>query len=179
MDSIVVAVVATMVFGAPQGIILGLAAAVIAAGVCWRGTLHERALEMLGMGFLQASVAFSVAALALDDWQTVAIVWLIAAFVIDAWRGQGAATDRDRWGLVARFVAALAGFAMAWLLINWVTTPTAAWLVAVALLASGVFGATLRWSALPWFAGTLSRARTLGLVANLAICALIIAVAFV
>ena len=115
----------------------------------------------------------------LDDWQTVAIVWLIAAFVIDAWRGQGAATDRDRWGLVARFVAALAGFAMAWLLINWVTTPTAAWLVAVALLASGVFGATLRWSALPWFAGTLSRARTLGLVANLAICALIIAVAFV
>ena len=109
----------------------------------------------------------------------LAIVWLIAAFIIAAWRGQGAATDRDRWGLVARFVAALAGFAMAWLLINWVTTPTAAWLVAVALLASGVFGATLRWSALPWFAGTLSRARTLGLVANLAICALIIAVAFV
>ena len=62
-------------------------------------------------------------------------------------------------------------------LINWVTTPTVAWLVAVALLASGVFGATLRWSALPWFAGRLWRARTLGLVANLAICTLIIAVA--
>ena len=179
MDTIVVAVVATMVFGAPQGIILSLAAAVIAAGVRSRGAPRERALGMLGMGFLRASVAFSAASLVLDDWQTVAIVWLIAAFVIDAWRGQGAAPDRDRWGLVARFVAALAGFAMAWLLINWVTTPTAAWLVAVALLASGVFGATLRWSALPWFAGTLSRARTLGLVANLALCALIIAVAFV
>src|SRR3954464_9360870 len=33
MNSIVVAVVATMVFGAPQGIIFSLAAAVIAAGV--------------------------------------------------------------------------------------------------------------------------------------------------
>jgi len=109
----------------------------------------------------------------------VAIVWLIAAFIIDAWRARGAASERDRWGLVALFVAALAGFAMAWLRINWVTTPTAAWLVAVALLASGVFGATLHWSALPWFAGTLSRARTLGLVANIAICALIIAVAFI
>jgi hypothetical protein len=134
---------------------------------------------MLGMSSLQASVAFSLAWLVLDDWQTVAIVWLIAAFVIDAWRGQGAASERDRWGLVARFIAALAGFAIAWLSIDWVTTPTAAWLVAVVLLASGVFVATLRWSALPWFAGTRSRARTLGLVANLAICALIIAVAFV
>ena len=179
MDSIVVAVFTTMVFGAPQGIVLSLAVAVIAAGVHSRGTLHERALGMLGMGFLRASVAFSLASLVLDDWQTVAIVWLIAAFVIDAWRGQGAATDRDRWGLVARFVAALAGFAMAWLYINWVTMPTAVWLVAIALLASGVFGATLRWPALPWFAAPLSRARTLGLVANLAICALIIAVAFV
>jgi hypothetical protein len=167
------------VLGAPQGIVLSLVAAVIAAAVRSRGTLRERALGMLRMGFLRASVAFSLAWLVLDDWQTVAIVWLIAAFIIYAWRGQGAATNRDRWGLVARFVAALAGFAMAWLFINWVTTPTAAWLVAVALLASGVFGATLRWSALPWFAGTLSRARTLGLVANLAICALIIAVALV
>ena len=179
MNSIVVAVVATMVFGAPQGIVLSLAAAVIAAGVRSRGTLHERALGMLGMGFLRASVAFLLVWLVLDDWLEVAIVWLIAAFIIDAWRGQGATPDRDRWGLVARFVAALAGFAMAWLFINWVTMPTAVWLVAIALLASGVFGATLRWPALPWFAGTLSRARTLGLVANLAICALIIAVAFV
>jgi hypothetical protein len=185
MNIIVVAVLATMVFGAPLGIILSLAAAVIAAGIRSRGTLHERALGMLGMGFLRASVAFSLAWLVLDDWLgvadwlEVAIIWLIAAFIIDAWRAQGAAPNRDRWGLVARFVAALAGFAMAWLLINWVTMPTAVWLVAVALLASGVFGATLRWPALPWFAGTMSWARMLGLVANLAICALIIAVAFV
>ena len=179
MNMIVIAVVATMVLGAPQGIILGLAAAVIAAGARSRGTLHERAMGILGMGFLWASVAFSLVSLVLDDWQTVAIVWLIAAFIINAWRRHGAATDRDRWGLVARFGAALAGFAMAWLLINWVTTPTAAWLVAVALLASGVFGATVRWSALPWFAGTRSRTRTLGLVANLALCTLIIAVPFV
>jgi len=179
MDSIVVAVVATMVLGAPQGIFVGLAAAVIAAAVRLRGTLRERTLGILGMGSLQASVAFSLAALALDDWATVAIVWLLAAFLLAAWRGPGAATRRDRWGLVVRFVAALAGFALARLLVDWVTTPTAAWLVAVALLASGVFGATLRWSALPWFAGTPSRARTLGLVANLASCALIIALAFV
>jgi hypothetical protein len=179
MNSIVVAVLATIVFGAPDGIILGLAAAVIAAVVHSQGTLRERALGMLRTGFLQASVAFSLAWLVLDDWQTVAIVWLIAAFIIDAWRWPGAATDRDRWGLITRFVAALAGFALAWLYINWVTTPTIAWAVAVALLASGVFAATLRWSALPWFSGTLSRARTLGLVTNLAICALIIAVAFV
>ena len=179
MDVVVGAVFLTIVLGAPQGIILSLAGAVFAAAVRSRGKLLERARAMLRTRFLWASVAFSLAALVLDDWQTVAIVWLIAAFIIDAWRGQGAATDRDRWGLVARFVAALAGVAMAWLLINWVTTPPAAWLVAVALLASGVFGATLRWSALPWFAGTLSRARTLGIVANLAICALIIAVAFV
>ena len=58
MDMIVVAVVATMVFGAPQGIILGLVAAVIAAGARSWGTLHERARQMLGMGFLRASVAF-------------------------------------------------------------------------------------------------------------------------
>jgi len=37
----------------------------------------------------------------------------------------------------------------------------------------------LRWSALPWFAGTPSLARTLGLVVTLVICALIIAVAYV
>lgn len=179
MDMVVVAVFATMLFGAPWGIILSLAAAVIAAGVRSRGTQRERVRGMLGMGFLRASVAFSLAWLVLDDWQTVAIVWLIAAFSIAAWRGHGAAAGRDRWGLVVRFVAAVAGFSMAWLLLNWVTTPTVAWLVAVALLASGVFGATLRWPVLPWFAGTLSRVRTLGLVANLAICALIITVAVV
>lgn len=177
MDMIVVAVVVTTVLDAPQGILLSLAAAVIAAGVRARGTLRERALGMLKMGSLQASAAFSLAALVLDDWETVAIVWLIAAFLIAAWRRHGVMTGRDRWGLVARFVAALAALAMAWLHINWVATPTAAWLVAVALLAGGVFGATWRWSALPWFAGAPSRVRALGLVANLALCALIIAVA--
>ena len=111
MDMIVVAVLASMVLGAPQGILLSLAAAVIAAAVRARGTLRERARGMLGMGFLRASVAFALAWLVLDEWQLVAIVWLIAAFIIDAWRGHGAASDRDRWGLVARFVAALAGFA--------------------------------------------------------------------
>jgi hypothetical protein len=179
MNIIVVAVLASLVLGAPQGIILSLAAAVIAAAVRSRGTLVERAKGMLGMGFLRASVVFSLAWVVLDEWQTLAIVWLIAAFIIDVWRGQAAATDRDRWGLVTRFVAALAGFALAWLSITWAETPTVVWLVAVALLAGGVFGATLRWSALPWFADRLSRARVLGLVANLVICALIIAVALV
>jgi hypothetical protein len=179
MDVVVVAVFVTMVLGAPQGIILSLAVALIAAAVRSRGTLRERARGILRTRFLWASVAFSLAAVVLEDWQTVAIVWLIAAFIITAWRWKGAATDHDRAGLVERFVAALAGLAMAWLHINWIATPTAAWLLAVALLASGVFGVALGWPALPWFAGLRSRARTLGLVANLAMCTLIIAVPFI
>ena len=178
MDVVVGAVFLTIVLGAPQGIILSLAVAMSVAALRSRGTLRERARTILTTRFLWASVAFSLAALVLEEWQLVAVVWLIAAFITTAWRAQGTATDHDRSGLFASFVAALAGLAMVWLQINWVTTPTAAWLVAVALLASGVFGVALRWQALPWFAGPPSRAREVGLVANLAVCTLIIAVLF-
>jgi hypothetical protein len=118
MDVVVFAVFVTMVLGAPQGIILSLAVVAIAAAVRSRGTLRERAGAMLRTRFLWASVAFSLAAVVLEEWQMVAVVWLIAAFIITAWRGQGAASEHDRSGLLARLVAALAGLAMAWLLFN-------------------------------------------------------------
>ena len=80
--------------------------------------------------------------------------------------------------MLARFAAALTGLAMAWVTVNWVTTPIVAWLVGVALLAAGVFGMVLRWPALPWFAGTFSPVRALGLATTVGMCTLIIAVPF-
>jgi hypothetical protein len=128
--------------------------------------------------FLWASATFSLAALLLENWQLVAILWLISAFTINAWRTHGPATDRDRSRLLARFAAALAALTMAWVTMNWVTTPIVAWLLAVALLATGVFGMVRRWPALPWFAETFTPLRALGLTTTVGMCTLIIAVPF-
>ncbi len=176
MDVIVLTVILTTLLGAPAGIILSLAVAVIAAAVRSHGNVRVRALEVLKTRFVWVSLAFSLAALVLEDWQGVAIVWLIATFGINAWRRHGTSTDSDRAGLVARFLVALSGLTLAWATWNWVTTPTVAWFVGVALLAGAVFGMALRWSALPWFSETFSRVRALGLAASLAMCTLIIAV---
>ncbi len=148
----------TLVLGAPAGILVGLAVAVIAAISRSHGGPRERALGVLRTRFLWASATFSLAALLLEEWQLVAILWLISAFTINAWRRHGPATDRDRSRLLARFAAALTGLAMAWVTVNWVTTPIVVWLLAVALLAAGVFGMVRRWPALPWFAQTLDTA---------------------
>ena len=178
MNVIVLTVIIAMLLGAPAGILASLAVAVIAAVIRTQGGLRERALGVLRTRFLWASATFSLAALLLEDWQSVAIVWLLSAFTISAWRTHGPATDRDRSGMLARFAAALTGLAMAWVTINWVTTPIVAWLLGVALLAAGVFGMVLRWPSLPWFAETSSPRRGLGLTTTLGMCTLIIAVPF-
>jgi len=178
MNVIVLTVIITMVLGAPAGILVGLAVAVVAAIVRSHGGLRERALGVLRTRFLWASATFSLAALLLEEWQLVAIIWLISAFTINAWRTQGPATDRDRSGLLARFAAALTGLAMAWVTVNWVTMPIFAWLLCVALLAAGVFGMVLRWPSLPWFAESSSARRALGLATTVGMCTLIIAVPF-
>lgn len=177
MDVVVLTVVVTMLLGAPAGILVGLAVTVITAVIRSRGGLRERALGVLRTRFLWASATFSLAALVLQ-WQLVAIAWLISAFTIDAWRWGGPATTRDRSRLLVRFAAALTGLTMAWVAVNWVTTPIVAWLVGVALLAAGVFGMVLRWSGLPWFAETFSPVRALGLATTAAMCTLIVAVPF-
>ncbi len=102
---------------------------------------------------------------------------LVVAFVIRAWKGRGKLAARDRWALITGFVAAVTGFAIASLLIDWVVVPVAVWLAAVGLLAGGVAGAVLRWPRLPWFAGTKPIGRAVAVTASLVICALVIGAA--
>ena len=178
MNIIVLTVILAIVLGTPSGILVSLAVAVIAAVIRSQGGLRERALGVLRTRFLWASATFSLAALLLGEWQLVAIIWLISAFTINAWRTHGSAIDGDRSRLLARFAAALTVLAMAWVTMNWVTTPIVAWLLGVALLAAGVFGMVLRWPTLPWFAETSSPVRAYGLATTVAMCTLIIAMPF-
>jgi hypothetical protein len=100
----------------------------------------------------------------------------VALFVMRAWKAHGWLSARDRWGLITSFVVAVTAFVLAPLVINWVIVPTAIWLIAVALLTSGVVGAVLRWPELTWFTGTHPIRRTIGLGSTLVICTLIIGV---
>ena len=104
---------------------------------------------------------------------------LVVAFVVRAWKARGKLSARDRWALITSFVTAVTGFAIASLLVNWVVVPAAIWLVAVGLLAGGVVGAVLHWPELAWFAGTKPIGRTIAVIANLFLCALIIGVAII
>lgn len=176
MNVIVLTVVSTLLLGAPTGILASLTVAVVAATIRSQGGLRERAHGVLRTRFLWASAAFSLAALVIGEWQLVAIVWLISAFTINAWRRRGAATDRDRSQMLARFAAALTGLAMAWVTVNWVTTPVAAWLLGITLFAAGVFGMVMRWRSLPWSAQTFSPVRAFGLATTVGMCTAIIAV---
>ena len=146
MCAVVFAIVASLALGLSEGIALGLTAAVITAIVRSRGTLSDRVRQVLGAGYLQALAGFAVIALVwdqFDDWKTVAIVWLIIAFVVGVWMTSGPVASRDRWTLIVGFAAAVAGLAMAWLNLDWVITPSAAWFVASPIAAK------LRWSAVP------------------------------
>ncbi len=115
----------------------------------------------------------------MDIVTTFVFLALVTAFVIRAWKARGKLAGRDRWALITGFVAAVTGFAIASLLINWVVVPVAIWLVAVGLLAGGVVGAVLRWPALAWFAGTKPIGRAIAVMVSMFICALIIGVAVI
>jgi hypothetical protein len=104
---------------------------------------------------------------------------LVALFVARAWKPRGRLSARDRWGLVTGFAAAVAAFAVAPRLIDWVVVPTALWLVAVALLAGGVVGAALRWPDLSWSAGARPVRRAVAVGATLVGCALVVGVTVV
>ena len=105
---------------------------------------------------------------------TFVFLALVAAFVIRAWKERGTLAAPDRWALITGFVAAVAGFAIASLLINWVVVPVVIWLAAVGLLAGGVVGAVLRWPELAWFAGTNPIRRAIAVIASLVIWGVII-----
>jgi hypothetical protein len=179
----VFAIVASLALGLSEGIALGLTAAVITAIVRSRGTLSDRVRQVLGAGYLQALAGFAVIALVwdqFDDWKTVAIVWLIIAFVVGVWMTSGPVASRDRWTLIVGFAAAVAGMAMAWLNLDWVITPIAAWFVAVALVSASVVRAALRWPDLPWFEKpTQTKQHAVGALITLMMCALITGAAIV
>lgn len=183
MCAVVFAIVASMALGLSEGIALGLAAAVIIAIVRSSGTLPDRVRQVLAAGYLRALVAFAVVALIwdqFDDWKAVAIVWLIVAFVVGVWFTSGPVASRDRWTLIVGFAAAVAGLAMAWLNVNWVNTPTAAWFAAVALVSASVVRAALRWPDLRWFEKpTQTKQHAVGALTTLMMCTLITGAAIV
>jgi hypothetical protein len=104
---------------------------------------------------------------------------LVVRFVIRAWKAHGRLSGRDRWALISSFAVAATTFVVAPLLINWVIVPTLIWLIAVALLASGVVGAVLRWPELAWFSGARPTWRAIRIGATLVSCALVIGVAVI
>jgi len=131
---------------------------------------------------MPANVALAVAAFAVvalvwnefDDWKVVAILWLIGGFVVGVWLTSGPLAARDRWALIVGFAAAVAGMAMAWLNLNWLITPAAAWFVAVALVSASVVKAALRWPDLRWFENpTHTKQHAVGALTTLVMCTLI------
>ena len=108
---------------------------------------------------------------------------MVASFVIRAcipWVfNQSGLAARDRWGLITGFVITVTAFAIVSLPLAEVVVPDVIWFVGIALLASGVGGAALRWPDLTWYAGTKPFGRSTGVIATLCICGLIIGVAIV
>ncbi len=102
---------------------------------------------------------------------------MVALFVLRTWTAHGRLAARDRWAVLTSFAVASTTFVLARLLINWVTVPTAIWLLAVALLSGGVVGAVLRWPELAWVTATHPVRRALGIGATLVSCLLLIGVA--
>lgn len=113
----------------------------------------------------------------MDILALVLFFGLVGLFAIRAWKAHGRLSARDRWALITSFAVASTTFVIAPVLINWVIVPTAIWLIAVALLTSGVVGAALRWPELACSTGTHPIRRAIGVGATLASCALIIGVA--
>ena len=162
MTYIVLATTASLALHAPFGMAIGFLIALIVALAQSRGTVPERVHQALGMGHLRAMTAFAVIALAtdaLDDWKLAAIAWLIAAFATGAFRAHGRLAASNRWALLSRFSGAAAGLAMAWLNLNWVTTPLTVWFLLVAVVSASALRAAWCWPDLPWVDRTVSTHR--------------------
>ncbi|WP_353952582.1 hypothetical protein V6K52_03805 [Knoellia sp. S7-12] len=183
MTYIVLATTASLALHAPLGMAIGFVAALITALAQSHGTMPERARQILRVDYLRAMTTFAVVALvtdALDDWKIAAIAWLVAAFATGAWRTHGPLAAKSRWALLSRFGGAAAGLAMAWLNMNWVTTPLAVWFLLVALVSAGALKAALRWPDLPWIEHALpASARPTGALASLLMSALIVGASIV
>ena len=66
---------------------------------------------------------------------------------------------------------------MAWLNMNWVTTPMPVWFLLVALVSASAVRAALRWPNLPWSEHvSATNRRTAGAFASLLVCAAIVGV---
>ena len=182
MTYIVLATTASLALHAPLGMAIGFLTALIVALAQSHGTMPERVHQILGMGYLRAMTAFAVVALttdALDDWKLAAIAWLIAAFATGAFRTHGRLAANNRWALLTLFAGAAAGLAMAWLTINWVTTPPAVWFLLVALMSASALRSAWRWPDLPWVEhDTPAPRRPIGAFASLLMSAAIVGASF-
>jgi hypothetical protein len=180
MIYIILAIIASMALNAPLGMAIGFVLALTVALAQSHGTMRQRIRHVLGMGYVRAITLFAIACLVideLDDWKVAAIVWLIAAFATGAWRTHGRLAAKDRWALLSRFAAAVAGLAMAWLNMNWVTTPMPVWFLLVALVSASSVKAALRWPNLPWSEHvSATHRRPAGALASLLMCAAIVGV---
>lgn len=183
MIYVVLAIIASMALNAPLGMAIGFVLALTVALAQSYGTMRERIRQVVGIGYVRAITAFAIASLVideLDDWKIVAIAWLIAAFAMGAWRTHGGLAAEDRWALLTRFAAAVAGLAMAWLNMNWVTTPMPVWFILVALVSASAVRAALRWPNLPWIEhANATKRRTAGALASLLMCTAIVGVSVV
>jgi hypothetical protein len=184
---VVLAAVASMALNAPSGMAIGFVLALIVALARSEGTVRERMRQVTGVSHLRCMTAFAIVSLVgdeLDDWKIVAITWFVAAFAIGAWRTHGQLAARDRWALSTRFAAAVAGVAMAWLHLNWVSTPTVVWWILVGVVTASTVKAAFRWPDLPWIehADSMRRrraGRAAGTVASLLMCAAIVGMSVV
>lgn len=110
----------------------------------------------------------------MDTITVILFITLVVRFVIGAWRAGGRLSAPDRWSLITSCAVAITTFVVAPLLINWVIVPAAIWFVAVALFATGVVGAVLRWPELVWTIGTHPFRQAIVAGVTLVSCTLII-----
>lgn len=182
MTYIVLATTASLALQAPLGMAIGLLTALIVALAQSQGTMSQRVRQILGMGYLRAMTAFAVLALAtgaLDDWKLAAIAWLVAAFATGVWKNHGQLAANSRWALLSRFAAAAAGVAMAWLNLNWATTPLGVWLFLIALVSASAVRAAWLWADLPWVEhDKAARQSAIGRIASVLMSAAIVGVSF-
>jgi hypothetical protein len=114
---------------------------------------------------------------ALMTWlPLIVLVGFVAAFVVAAWSPR-IGRARDRLALVVDGLLAAGLLVAGRGIVDWSTTSIYAWYALVVLLAAGVAGAVLRWSALPALTDPAKRtSRTWGAGFTLAILAVLVGV---